>query len=156
MYSPEIPNARTLLVLFKASGLLHKEANRAFAWSDPCGSEKELTMFINIKDLSDDALATLKKAAPHQGPTQMKTPEYEEAFHEFQRKTNWKYLDGGFNAFNTAVLSYRRKKVFNPYKSDSGDRIEKVIIANKEDSLSLQKKVEQSQNFLRRKMVEVC
>lgn len=101
-------------------------------------------MFINIKDLSDEALATLKKAAPHQGATQMKTPEYEEAFHEFQRSTNWKYLDGGFNAFNTAVLSYRRKKVFNPYKNDSGDRMEKVIVGDKIDSEVLQKKFKQN------------
>jgi len=80
-------------------------------------------MFIKINELPDEALDALKK--------------------EFQRSTEFKYLDGGFNAFNVAVLSYRRKKVFNPYKSDFGeDTMRKVIVDKGECSDQIMRKVD--------------
>ena len=100
-------------------------------------------MFIKINELPDEALAALKKAAPLQGESQMKKKAYEESFQEFQRSTEFKYLDGGFNAFNVAVLSYRRKKVFNPYKSDFGeDTMRKVIVDKGECSDQIMRKVD--------------
>ena len=100
-------------------------------------------MFIKINELPDEALAALKKAAPLQGESQMKKKAYEESFQEFQRSTEFKYLDGGFNAFNVAVLSYRRKKAFNPYKSDFGeDTMRKVIVDKGECSDQIMRKVD--------------
>jgi hypothetical protein len=91
-------------------------------------------MFIKINELPDEALAALKKAAPLQGESQMKKKPYEEAFQEFQRTTEFKYLDG---------LSYRRKKVFNPYKSDFGeDTMRKVIVDKGECSDQIMRKVD--------------
>jgi hypothetical protein len=89
-------------------------------------------MFIKIKELNEEAISTLKKAAPYQGPERMTQSEYVDAFQEFSKVTNFKYLDGGFNAFETAVLSYRRKKDFNPYKSDEDDIVRKVELSRRD------------------------
>ena len=77
-------------------------------------------MFIEIKHLGDEAIAALKKAQPMLEDNRYQKPDYTNAFQEFQRATNYKYLDGGTQAFDCAVLSYRRKKAFNPYKMEDG------------------------------------
>ena len=78
-------------------------------------------MFIQINHLGDEAIKALKKAQPMIGKWEETT--YKEAFQEFQEATHYKYLDGGGQAFDCAVLSYQKKKVFNPYKTADGSDI---------------------------------
>ena len=88
-------------------------------------------MFIQLSQLGDEAIAALKKAQPMLGGNMYLKPEYNAAFQEFQRATDYKYLDGGTTAFDCAVLSYQRKKSFNPYKSvDGSDTIRKAIFVS--------------------------
>lgn len=80
-------------------------------------------MMIQLRDLSEDARKILKEAIPLQSnKNHMEDKRYVELFHEFQRKTNFKYLHShGFNGFKCAVQEYKRKMPLMLWKNEDNE-----------------------------------
>ena len=85
-----------------------------------------MAKFIEMKDLSEDAHGILAKAAVLQGKGDLKDEKYLDLYQEFQKATNFRYLNqekagDSFESFRCAVLNYKRKRKPLFFKTELGE-----------------------------------
>ena len=80
----------------------------------------EESKMIKLEDLNTEAREILEKAIPMNVKGWHENREYMDLYKEFNRATNFRYIELGFNKWQAAILATKRKKKINPFLKNNG------------------------------------